>query len=93
MCNFSPVHRDGYRVGVPVGGKYQAILNSDDAEFGGTGLGDQGLIATEEIPCHGQEQSMTIDLPPMSGMIFRCVKKNPAKKAPAKKSNSQAKKA
>lgn len=96
--NFSPVHRDGYRVGVPVGGKYEVLLNSDDLRFGGQGLGDKALVVSEAVPCHGQEQSITIDLPPMAGVIYRCAKKNPkrkvkaegdpkpaARKAPAKK--------
>ncbi len=84
VCNFSPVHREGYRVGGPAAGKYQAILNSDAAEFGGGDRGDKGLIDSEAIPCHGQEQSIAIDLPPMSGMIFRCARKKPVRKAPAK---------
>ena len=80
LCNFSPVHREGYRVGVPVGGKYQVLLNSDDVQFGGAGLGDKGLLASEKIPCHGQEQSITVDLPPMSGVIYHCARKSPVRK-------------
>lgn len=89
-CNFSPIHRNGYRVGVPAAGRYAAILNSDDEAFGGAGLGDKGQLSTEKVPCHGQEQSITIDLPPMSGVIYRCVRKAPAKKAPAKKAAAKA---
>lgn len=95
LINFSPVHRNGYRVGVPAGGKYQVLLNSDDAAFGGSGLGNKGLIASEPVPCHDQEQSIQVDLPPMAGVILRCARKNPTrkpraageekKKAPAKK--------
>jgi len=94
VCNFSPVHRKGYRVGVPVGGKYALVLNSDARSFGGGGAGDTALVASENIPCHGQEQSMTIDLPPMASVIYRCARRNPerkkvpakpAKKAPAKR--------
>jgi len=80
VCNFSPVHREGYRVGVPVPGKYAVVLNSDDTAFGGAGRGDKDLISSEDIPCHGQEQSIKIDLPPMSGMIYRCARKKPARK-------------
>ena len=95
VCNFSPVHREGYRIGVPVAGKYQAILNSDAPEFGGGDRGDKGLIDSEAIPCHGQEQSIAIDLPPMSGMIFRCARKKPGRKAgqAAKTKGTKAKKA
>ena len=85
VCNFSPVHREGYRVGVPVAGKYAVVLNSDDKAFGGTGTGDKAQISTENVPCHGQEQSMVIDLPPMSGVIYRCARRAAAKKTPAKK--------
>ncbi len=85
VCNFSPVHRTGYRVGVPVAGKYALLLNSDDTAFGGTGLGDKGQLSTENIPCHGQDQSMVIDLPPMAGVIYRCARKAPTKKVPTKK--------
>ena len=95
VCNFSPVHREGYRIGVPVAGKYQAILNSDAAEFGGGDRGDKGLIDSESIPCHGQEQSISIDLPPMSGMIYRCARKKPVRKAgqTSKTKGTKAKKA
>ena len=86
VCNFSPVHHQGYRVGVPAAGKYALLLNSDDKEFGGAGLGDKGQLSTEKVACHGQEQSIVIDLPPMSGAIYRCARKAPAKKAaPPKK--------
>lgn len=90
LCNFSPIHRQGYRVGAPFSGKYEVLLNSDDAAFGGAGRGDKALIASEKVPCHGQEQSITVDLPPMSGLILRCARKDPVKKAPAKKSESSA---
>ena len=97
VVNFSPVHREGYRIGVPVAGRYGVVLNSDDVEFGGTGLGDNGPLPSEKIPCHGQEQSIVIDLPPMAGVVYRCVRKNPVRKpkAPveAKKAPGEAKKA
>ncbi len=82
-CNFSPVHREGYRVGVPVAGKYQVILNSDEERFGGTGAGDTGLLPTEKVSCHGQDQSIQIDLPPMSAVVLRCARKNPVRKPKA----------
>ena len=98
VCNFSPIHRDGYRVGAPFGGTWASVFNSDAAEFGGQGLGDTAPLKTEKVACHGQEQSLTIDLPPMSCVAYRCTRKNPVrkpkvegekketvKKAPAKK--------
>ena len=90
VCNFSPVHREGYRVGVPAAGKYGVLLNSDDAAFGGTGLGDKKDVSSEAIPCHGQEQSITIDLPPMSGVIYRMTRKAPVRKKAAAKTTTSA---
>ena len=90
LCNFSPVHRQDYRVGAPYAGKYEVLLNSDDTAFGGSGLGDKSLISSEKIPCHGQEQSISVDLPPMSGLILRCAKKNPIRKPAVKKAEAKA---
>ncbi len=78
VCNFSPVHRPGYRLGVPYRGTYQCVFNSDDERFGGSGLGDKEPLSSEDIPMHGQEQSLVIDIPPMSGVIYRCTRKKPA---------------
>ncbi len=85
MCNFSPVHRDGYRLGVPFPGRYERVFSTDAEEFGGQGLGDASPLKSEYIPAHGQEQSILVDLPPMSTVIYRCTKKFPPrrKKAPA----------
>ena len=85
LCNFSPVHREGYRLGVPVAGRYECILNSDEERFGGTGLGNREQVGSEYIPCHDQEQSITVDLPPMSAMIFRCARKFPVRKKETEK--------
>ncbi len=81
LCNFSPEHRKGYRVGAPFGGTWAAVFNTDDAAFGGEGRGDKAPVKTEKIPCHGQQQSFPVDLPPMSAVIFRCVRKNPVRRA------------
>ena len=83
VVNFSPVHRKGYRIGVPVGGKYGVVLNSDDTAFGGKGDGDKEPIPSEKIPCHGMDQSITLDLPAMAGVVLRCVRKNPVRKPKA----------
>ncbi len=91
VCNFSPVDRKGYRVGVPVGGRYALLLNSDDEAFGGSGHGDKAPVASQPIPCHGQDQSIEIDLPPMTTLVFHCARKNPVRRA--KKAQGPAKKA
>ena len=85
-CNFSPVHRRGYRLGLPFPGRYECVLNTDRPEFGGTGLGDTAPVKSEYVPCHGQEQSMEIDLPPMAAVIYRCTRKFPKRKPKASKS-------
>lgn len=85
LCNFSPVHREGYRIGVPVPGRYEVLFNTDDAAFGGAGLGDKDPLKSEYIPCHGQEQSVTVDLPPMSAVFLTCTKKFPPRRKKAEK--------
>ncbi len=87
-CNFSPIHHSHYRLGAPLHGTYRCIFNADDVAFGGSGLGDQTDILTDATPSHGFDQSLVIDLPPMSCVVYRCVKKKPLPKkklTPAKK--------
>ena len=91
VCNFSPVHRPGYRLGVPYRGTYQCVFNSDDEHFGGSGLGDKEPLSSEDIPMHGQEQSLVIDIPPMSGVIYRCTRKKPAIRKKAAKAGGAVK--
>ena len=76
LCNFSPVHRKNYRLGVPVPGSWQVILNSDDTRFGGSGLGDAEALSSQSVPCHGLEQSVQVDLPPMRSLILRKLPEN-----------------
>ena len=83
VCNFSPVHREGYRVGVPFPGRYEVVFDTDDPSFGGAGLGNHEPLKSEYVSCHGQEQSIAIDLPPMSAVILRCVKKFPPRRKKA----------
>ena len=71
-CNFSPVHRDGYQVGVDVPGLYTPLLNSDLAEYGGAGDGDAAPVESRPVPCHGRAQSIRIDLPAMACVIYEC---------------------
>ncbi len=91
LCNFSPEHRNGYRVGAPFGGSWAVAFNTDDPAYGGEGLGNKEPIKTEKIPCHDQQQSLAVDLPPMSAVILRCVRKNPVRKPKAEKADAPAK--
>ena len=72
-CNFSPVHRKDYRVGLPTPGTYELVFNTDWPRFGGHDLGDKVPLTSQPIPCHKQAQSMQIDLPPMSCVIYRLI--------------------
>ena len=80
VCNFSPVDRTGYRIGVPVPGAYTCLFNTDDTAFGGQGRGDKEPVKSTYIPCHGREQSIAITLPPMSAVIYKCTRKFPARR-------------
>ena len=69
VCNFSPVQRTGYRIGVPAPGKYKQIFNSDREEFGGS-MPHRGVsVSAAAIPMHGREYSVELAVPPMS---FTC---------------------
>ena len=71
VCNFSPVHRPFYRVGVPQPGEYKLIFNSEWPQFGGCGLGDNEPIQAQLFPFHRQEQSVQINLPPTGCVIYQ----------------------
>ena len=64
--NFSPVARNGYRVGVPVAGLYREILNTDSNIYGGGNLGNAGLVMAEAVAHHGLEFSLSLTLPPLA---------------------------
>lgn len=64
VCNFTPVVRHGYRIGVPQGGTYHEALNTDEARYGGSGVGNgEGGVAAEEISAHGRPYSLSLTLP------------------------------
>ena len=69
--NFTPVPRVQYRLGVPRGGFWREILNSDATEFWGTGLGNLGGVTAEPTPWHGHGNSVSVLLPPLAGVYLR----------------------
>jgi 1,4-alpha-glucan branching enzyme len=71
VFNFTPVPRHGYRVGAPSSGFWKEVLNSDAAEYGGSGMGNLGGKETEEIPCHGRPWSLDFTLPPLGAVFFK----------------------
>ena len=64
-CNLTPVPREGYRVGLPRGGRWREVLNSDAHEYGGSGVGNGGSVEAEALPWHGQPVSAPVTLPPL----------------------------
>jgi len=70
-CNFTPLPRFNYRLGVPKSGFWEELLNSDAQEYGGSGLGNLGGVEAEEIPYHGRPYSLSITLPPLAAVFFK----------------------
>ena len=70
-CNFTPVPRNEYRVGVPFGGWWKELLNSDGKEYAGSGMGNGGGAMAEKIPQHGRPYSLKLLLPPLAAVFFK----------------------
>jgi 1,4-alpha-glucan branching enzyme len=68
--NFSPVIRNGYRVGVPKPGFYREMMNTDSYLYGGSNFGNGGGVEAQSIPCHGQAYSVLVSLPPLAVVWF-----------------------
>jgi 1,4-alpha-glucan branching enzyme len=73
VCNFTPVVRHDYRIGVPEAAAYEEALNTDDARYGGSGVGNGGRIKTENVRAYGREQSLSLTLPPLATMMLKPV--------------------
>ena len=71
VCNLTPVLRHGYRVGVPRGGFWQELLNSDAEIYGGSGQGNFGGVHAQAFPAHGRNHSLNLTLPPMAVLCFK----------------------
>ena len=69
-CNFTPVPRFGYRIGVPRAGHYREILNTDAAWYGGSDLGNGGGLDAVAAPCHGRSHCLLVTLPPLACLLF-----------------------
>jgi 1,4-alpha-glucan branching enzyme len=70
VCNFSPVLRSRFRVGVPEPGWYREILNTDAAAYGGSNVGNLGGVEAEAVPWHEFSHSISIKLPPLAVVYF-----------------------
>ncbi|MHB8085763.1 MAG: 1,4-alpha-glucan branching protein GlgB [Dehalococcoidia bacterium] len=71
VCNFTPSPHIGYRIGVPHGGYWQEILNSDAHDYGGSGYGNLGGMEADEVPFHGRPNSLNLTLPPLGAVLFK----------------------
>ncbi|HEY9614654.1 alpha amylase C-terminal domain-containing protein, partial [Allocoleopsis sp.] len=71
VANFTPVPRYDYRIGVPTGGFWKELLNSDAADYGGSGMGNCGGMEADAIVHHGQPYSLNLTLPPLAIAFFK----------------------
>jgi 1,4-alpha-glucan branching enzyme len=71
VCNMTPVPRQGYRIGVPLGGRWREIANTDSRFYGGTNLGNDGAVHSLDQPSHGQSHSVLLTLPPLATVMLR----------------------
>jgi 1,4-alpha-glucan branching enzyme len=71
VCNFTPVPRVAYRVGVQRPGYYREMINSDAGEYGGSNLGNAGGVWAEPTPWQGQPHSLTLTLPPLAVLVLK----------------------
>jgi 1,4-alpha-glucan branching enzyme len=71
VCNFTPVLRRGYRIGVPLDGSYREILNSDAVCYGGSNRDNGRTITAEAMPWHGRPYTLSLMLPPLGGLLLR----------------------
>jgi 1,4-alpha-glucan branching enzyme len=71
LVNFTPIARYAYRIGVPSGGRYEEILNSDSSWYGGGGVGNLGGGESDRMPSHGFDHSLSLTLPPLGFLLFK----------------------
>ncbi|MCB0106664.1 MAG: alpha amylase C-terminal domain-containing protein, partial [Caldilineaceae bacterium] len=71
VCNFTPVPRLSYRVGLPKNGRYTEVLNSDWSRFGGSGIVNDGILVAEEWPWQNCDYSVALNLPPLGVTILK----------------------
>ncbi len=71
ICNFTPVPRPFYRIGVPRGGTWREVLNSDATYYDGSGQGNLGALQASDIPSHGRPHSLELNVPPLSCLFLK----------------------
>ena len=70
VCNFTPIVRENYRIGVPAGGLYRECLNTDSEIYGGSNVGNGGAVMAVEIEHHGRPFMLDLTLPPLATLVF-----------------------
>jgi 1,4-alpha-glucan branching enzyme len=70
VLNFTPVVRHNYRLGVPRPGRWRELLNSDGLEYGGSGVGNGGVVEADPVAGHGEYQSLNLTLPPLGALFL-----------------------
>lgn len=73
VCNLTPTPRHDYRIGVTAPGYYRELLNTDAACYSGSGIGNNGGVYSQPNSCHGRDQSVTLQVPPLSVSVFERV--------------------
>ena len=71
VLNFTPVPRDNYRIGVPLEGQYEELLNSDSSYYQGSNMGNKNPLSTDNKPWMERPYSLSLTLPPLAGLILR----------------------
>jgi len=71
VCNFTPVVREGYCIGVPQGGFYEECLNTDSEYYGGSNVGNLTGAESQALPMHGHPYSLSLTLPPLTTLMLR----------------------
>ncbi len=80
VCNFTPVPRHGYRVGVPVAGSYAERLSTDSSEYSGSGVGNGSRVLSEPVVSQGRADSILLTLPPLATLVFEQLEEDSSRK-------------
>ena len=73
VCNFTPITRTGFRIGVPNGGQWKEVMNTDAVKYNGSGALNEGVLTAEAIPWHGRDYSLSVTFPPLGMVAFEVV--------------------
>ncbi|MEW5981929.1 MAG: 1,4-alpha-glucan branching protein GlgB [Acidobacteriota bacterium] len=71
VVNFTPVVRHAYRIGVPAGGRYREVINTDAAVYGGSNAGNGGEVASVDVPSHNHPYALVLTVPPLACLVLK----------------------